>query len=133
MGLRTASIAQLKREIVAKEKRLAALAGRRKRLLEQVSAVDKEIDRLRGEPTEPVTPRPSRSARPKPGRKPKLADAIAAALNAAKGPLDVDAIAERIVKAGYKTRSRNVKNLVREALTRTPGIKWVSRGKYTVK
>ena len=131
MGLKLASIAQLKRELVVKEKRLATLADRRKRLLEEVSAVEKQIDRLRGEPTEPVSPRPGRPAGPKPGRKPKLTDAIAAALKAAKGPLDVAEIADRIVKGGYRTRSRNVKNLVREALTRTPGVKRVARGKYT--
>jgi len=37
-----------------------------------------------------------------------------------------------VLKAGHKTKSKNMVNLVREALTRAPRVKKASRGTYTV-
>ncbi|NQT11257.1 MAG: hypothetical protein HQ582_00820 [Planctomycetes bacterium] len=137
-----ASITDLENAIARAEERIAGLEKKRANLLAQVGAVDAEIASLKGEdkpaPT-PAAPAPKakkkskKRVKAKRGRKGTLVGAIANALKAADSPMKVADIAKAVVKAGYKTKSKNVPNLIREALTRVPRIKKVSRGQYTMK
>ena len=145
---RAASVADLKNAIARAEQRVAGLEKKRANLLAQVDKVDAEIAALRGEvkPTPaPAAPKAKRKrkggpkkklkkkAKAKRGRKGTLVEAITKVLKSADGPLKVAQIAKAVVKAGYKTKSKNVPNVIREALTRVPGIKKASRGQYTMK
>ena len=137
---KAASIADLKKAIARAEQRAAGLEKKRANLLAQVGKVDAEIAALRGEvqPTPvPAAPKAKKKrkekAKAKTGRKGTLIEAIADVLKAADSPMKVAQIAKAVVKAGYKTESKDVPNVIRGALTRVPGIKKVSRGQYTMK
>jgi len=135
---RTASIADLQKALAKAEQRIAALEKKRANLLAQVGKVEAEIAVLRGEgkPTPaPAAPKAKRKGmkKAKRGRKGTLIEAIVNVLKAADSPMKVAEIAKAVVKGGYKTKSKNVPNVIREALTRVPGIKKASRGQYTMK
>lgn len=137
---RTASIADLQKALAKAEQRIAALGKKRANLLAQVGKVDVEIASRRGEvkstpaPAAPEAKRKrNKEATAKRGRRGTLIEAIVNVLKAADSPMKVAETAKAVVKAGYKTKSKNVPNVIREALTRVPGIKKASRGQYTMK
>jgi len=137
---KAASIADLKKAIAKAEQRVAGLEAKRATFLAQVGEVDAEIAALVGEarPTPaPAAPKakkkPQKKAPAKLGRKGTVVEAIGNVLKAADSPMNVAQIAKAVIKGGLKTKSKDIPNLVREALGRVPGIKKVSRGMYTVK
>jgi len=138
------SIAELQKAIAKAEKRVQTLERRRARLLAQLEGVEADIANLTGKAG--LVPKSAQSEE-KPKRKKKgrkaakkrrtragsLPDTIAKVLKAADDPMNAPQIAEAVLQKGYKTKSKNVTALVRESISRVPGIKKVSRGLYTVK
>ena len=139
--LATAPIAALEKELARKRQRTAQLIEKRQALVEQIKALDAEIAGLRGQvtetkaPAEPAKPkrskRTAKAAKGKPGRQPMLAEAIHRVLAEADGPMRAGDIAEALKKRKFQTKSADLTNLVREAMSRIEGVKRVGRGLYT--
>jgi len=133
--LKGASILDLQRELERKRERLMELSSERSKLLAQLAVVDAEIGQISGGKkgrrvaTEVAV---ASGERGKPGRKPQLTEAIFRVLSDSATPLRVADIADELERRHFKTRSKNLRNLVREALSRTPGVARVNRGSYTV-
>ncbi|HRU05644.1 MAG TPA: hypothetical protein P5137_07695 [Candidatus Brocadiia bacterium] len=115
---------------------MAELNAERSKLLAQLAVVDGEIAQIAGGKKSRrriAAAAPAVAGRGRPGRKPQLTEAITRVLADAGTPLRVADIAEELEKRDFQTRSKNLRNLVREALSRTPGIVRVTRGSYTVR
>ena len=138
------SIAQLRKAIEKKEALIGKLMVDREKLAGGIADIDKRLALLVGEGTSSAAgaagSAPKRATRTKAsagttgakrGRKATLTTAILEVLTEASEPMDVSGISEALKNRRFKTRSKNLPNLVREALTRVEGIKRVSRGVYT--
>ena len=139
--LSSMSIAALKRELARKEEQTKRLLAGRDKLLRKLAALDKRIASLAGQDfvkaEHGAGVAGARRARKvakkaKRGRKPTLTDAITRILTESDTPLKVIDIAKALKLQRFSTRSKDLPNLVREALTRVEGVKRVSRGVYTV-
>ena len=150
--LSVASIATLEREIARKRARLEKLNADRAAIMAKLGVIDKEIALLAGAQAEAPAPaapeapvrkrgkkskkkaKKTRAAAPKTrGRRPKLADAIRAILTEAKAPMKAAQISDALRERKFKTKSKDLPNLVRETLSRIPEAVRVSRGLYTIK
>jgi len=138
--LASMSIAQLRRELAKKQQRVERLQAERSKIVRKLEAVDRELSSLSGEgvvakpaakPAAAGGGKPKAVAGRKRGRKATLTDAILKVLSGSGKPLSVSEIAEGLKALRFKTRSKNLPNLVREALTRVKGVKRVARGIYT--
>ena len=140
--LTKASVAALQKELERKRQRVARLTEKRQSIAERIVALDSEIAGLRGpteeakapvEPAKPERPKPkAKTEKGKPGRRPVLAEAIHGVLAEADGPMRAGDIAEALKKRKFKTKSADLTNLVREAMSRIEGVKRVGRGLYAV-
>ena len=145
--LSKASVAQLEREIGKRKKRIAQLEEKRAGLAAQLEAVDGELESLRGgggavatEAPAKAEPKPKQKQKrvaakttgARPGRRPMLTEAIRSILSDAGEPLNAGAIAAQLKARRFKTKSKNLQNLVREALSRIPDVNRVSRGLYSL-
>jgi len=63
-------------------------------------------------------------------RKGSLPDFIGRVLRQAKEAMSPRDIAARVVKAGYKSKSKNLTNMVSNALASLPGVSRLGRGLY---
>lgn len=135
------SIADLQKELAKKQGHVERLTADREKLLAKLAKVDRELALVLGGQSVAATPAPARKARvartrqtpPRRGRRPKLTDAMRKVLADAKGPLDAAGIAAALKRGKFKTKSKNLSNLVREALSRIPEVTRASRGKYVIK
>ncbi len=124
----------LEAELARREKEAQKLARKREKLIDEVAAIDAELDELgfsgvsggRGTGTK------RGGSRKRPKNDTPLPDVLAKVL---KGKtMGVTEIAEAAEKAGYKSSSANFRNIVNQTLLKHPKLfKKVGRGQYTGK
>ena len=131
---RTKTIAELRRELAAKERKLKTLSAKRSTLRVQLSAIDREIAKLGGE----GTPGKKGKAKPTPKRrkmvknKRSLGNVLA---EVAKGRklLGVADAAKLVLAKGYKSQAKNFHLAVNKTLMKDKRFGRVGRGIYTLK
>ncbi len=131
---KTKTIAELRQQLVAKEKQLKALTARRKKITTQLSAVDREIALLGGNaaPAKKAKKKTMRKRRKRTRNKENLAGVLEAVLKGKKGVKVSEAV--RLVRAtGYKSTAKLFGNIVSQALTSNKRFKKISRGVYALK
>lgn len=131
------TINELRRQLAAKERHLARILDRRKKLLVRLEAVDEEIAALGVKV--PVAKRKKRRKAAKKvvgrkrGRRGKpLAAYIARALKGAEEGMRVKDIMAAVTKAGYETKSKDFYGIVAAAVREDGGIKKLRRGVYAL-
>ena len=133
---RKMTIAELKREIAARERQVEGLLARRQKVAKQLAEVDRQIAELGGEVPEagkrPPTAAPARRRRKLPKNVKPLVAYISDALAKAKDGMRVKDVEAAVKKAGYKTFSKDFYGVVATALREGPFAK-VSRGVYKLK
>ena len=141
---RTKTIPQIRKELAAQERRLAALQARRRTVAGQLQRLDSEIASLGGE-TPVVRPGPARKVRKKAAKKKAhrirkvakkavkrpvkkatrrargargkpLTQYLAEALSKAKAGMRARDLTAAVLKAGYVTKDRNFKQTVAKTL-----------------
>ncbi len=96
----------------------------------QITAMDRAIEILGGAAkTKPAVKGRRGSTRrgPRPG---SLGDYILRVIRGKVRPMSLAKIADRVKKAGYKTKSKNLPNMVSNTLAQMAGVKKVGRGLY---
>ena len=131
---KTKTIAELRRELAAKEGKLKTLTARRSKLTVQMSAVDREIAKLGGEgvPGKKGRAKPVSKRRKRAKNKQSLADVLASVLKGKRG-VRVSEAAKLAFAAGYKSASKQFANIVSQALSTDKRFRKVSRGVYALK
>ena len=130
---KTKTIADLRKELVAKEARLQRLKAARDRLASQLGKLDREIAALSGQAAvrkgrnRPV----KRPAMPKKGRH-SLGDILAQMLKD-KGSVRVADAAKMALDAGYKTTSKQFGNIVSQTFAVDDRFRKVRRGLFRLK
>lgn len=136
MPPKSKTIAELKRELRAKERTLDRLASRRKKLSARLAALDRKILALGGE-----VPSAAAGAGRKAGRRAKrrrratgkpLANYVAAVLGKVKKGMRAKDVMKAVLKAGYPTYSKGFYGIVAAALRDTSKFKRLGRGIYTL-
>ena len=156
---KTKTIAELRRELSAKEQQLTKLRKQREQLAAKLKTVDKQIRGLAGEPA--AEPR-KKAAKKKTERKKTAKKAVKGpakkvrggkaakarrrkvvkqkplvvclteALRKAKGKMRAQDLAAAVVKAGYVTKDKRFKGTVAKALAEKKQFKRVGRGLYVL-
>ena len=126
------SIPELRKELARQEQRMRALEEERGKLVGRLAEVERELTSLAGAAVAPESRKrgAGRKGAGRRGRKPLLTDTIAEIVREAPKPVTAGDIAAALTERRFRTRSKNLANLVREALTRVKGIKRVARGLY---
>ena len=98
----------------------------------QITAVTSAIEALGGAAkTTPAGPRRrARGTRRGEPRRGSLGDCILRVLRGKVRPMSVAKIAVRVKKVGYKTKAKNLPNMVSNTLAQMAGVKKVGRGLY---
>ena len=135
---KTKSIAELEREIAAKEKQLKGLAAERATVAKRLMKLDRQIAQLGGEAV-PSGQAGKKAAKKKVPRKQKrakntisLKNALVKALIGKKGVTVGDAM-DAVLASGYKTTSKGFRSIVNQTLIKDKQFKNVGRGKYALK
>jgi chromosome segregation ATPase len=127
------TIAQLQKELVAKEEQLERLQAARKKLASHMEKLDREIAALCGK--QAVKKRRARRVK-RAGRRARsggsLGDVLAQVLKG-KGSVRVGDAAKMALEAGYKTTSKQFGNIVSQALATDERFKRVRRGLFKLK
>lgn len=139
MPPRGKTIAELRRELKAKQTQLARLRSSRVKLARRLDRIDRQIAvllgderRLRGRRRKKAVRRKAKKAQRRRRRatgKP-LVDYIAKALAGSAKGLRVKDIQQAVAKAGYRSTSKNFYSIVAAALRDESKFKRVSRGVY---
>ena len=131
---RTKTIAELRRELAAREGKLKTLTAKRGRLTAQLSAIDREIAKLGGEgvPDKKGRTKPAPKRRKRAKNKQSLTDVLASVLKGKMG-VKVAEVARLALSAGYKSASKQFGNIVSQALTADKRFRKISRGVYALK
>ncbi len=97
----------------------------------QITAIDNAIEALAGAakttPARKGRRGSTRRGGPRPG---SLGDYILRVIRGKVRPMSLAKIADRVKKAGYKTKSKNLPNMVSNTLAQMVGVKKVGRGLY---
>ncbi len=120
----------IRRELARRQSKAAVLERRHRALSRRLAAVEAKIRAAGGEVgnARPAGRRGS-AGRRRARNEMSLGEALKAALKGKK--LGVQQTADAVLKAGFKTTSRNFRTMVAIALGKTKGIKRVERGVYT--
>ncbi|HDY65337.1 MAG TPA: hypothetical protein ENH84_03770 [Phycisphaerae bacterium] len=131
---RTKTIAELRRELATKERKLKTLTTRRSKLTVQLSAIDRLIAKLGGEdiPGKKGRAKPTPKRRKRARNKQSLADVLTSVLKSKRGVRVAEA-SKLALSAGYKSASKQFANIVSQALSTDKRFKKVSRGVYALK
>ncbi len=139
MPAKIQSIAELRRELRAKQKRLAALRSRRAKAARALAAVDREIAALagsrRGRPRKVRRRKVRRKvkkvtrARRRPRGRPLLKYLESALARAANG-MRVKDLMSAVRKAGYRSTSKDFYGIVAKTLLENKQFQRVKRGVY---
>jgi len=128
------TIAELRKELAAKERQFSKLQAQRQKITKQLAALDRELAALGGGPV-----RSTRKAKKAAGKKirpwkaqPSLADVLAEVL-VGKANVKVAEAAKLAVAAGYKSVSSQFGNIVSQTLSADRRFKKISRGVYVLK
>ena len=136
MARNVGSIADLKKLLEAREKELAKLASKRKKLVAQLGKLDKQIADVKGRA---AVRRRRAVAKARPGRprgrrrKKTLKQAAGEILGATRKALGAKDIIAALPTVGYQSASKNLMTMVGSLLSRTPEFRRVSRGKYRLR
>ncbi len=136
MARRAASIAELKKQLAQRQKDLATLMAKRKKLAGQLRKVEKQIAELEGRR---VVRRQRAAGEARRGRpreragKKTLRQAVAEVLGASRKALGPKQIAGALPAVGYVSKSKNVAVIVGQVLSRSPELRRVARGKYRLR
>ena len=126
------SIAELERILADQKKRLRELQAkvreRRDHLMSETARVNSEIDSLSRELGTLTKPRVVRRRRAK-----RLPQYILEALKANPEPMTAAEIAEAVIKAGYRSSSKNFQALVRRTCYLNNRIHTKERGKFAIR
>ncbi len=130
---RTSSLASLsheaiRRELARRESKVAGLERRHRALSHRLAAVEAKIRAAGGEIGSARAARAG-GRRRRARHEVSLGEALKAALKGRK--LGVQQAADAVLKAGFKTTSKNFRTMVAIQLGKTKGIKRVARGVYT--
>ena len=134
---RIKTIAELRRELTAKQQQVRKLRSQRRKLALKLAAIDKAIAALAGGATKAGPARPKK-ARKKAQRRRKranvksLAECLSGALAKAKGKMQIKDLATAVVKAGYVTKDKNFNQTVAKSLDKDKRFKRVGRGLYVL-
>ena len=132
---RTRSIADLRKELAAKEGQLAKLRAQRDKLAKRLTGIEREIAVLDGRPVK-IKRKGRKKAAAKKGRRasggPSLADVLARVM-ADKGNVKVAEAAKLALGAGYKSKSSQFGNIVSQTLSGDGRFKRIARGVYALK
>jgi len=132
---RTRSIAELHKELAAKEGQLAKLRAQRGKLARQLTGIEREIAVLDGRPVK-IKRKGRKKVAARKGRRarvgPSLAD-VRARVMAGKGNVKVAEAAKLARKAGYKSKSGQFGNIVSQTLSGDGRFKKIARGVYALK
>jgi hypothetical protein len=116
------SVAQLERLLHQSKTRLVKLTRERKKLAAKLANVDRQIERLTGHAANGEAPK--RAGRR--GMRPKNAKSLPAVvhdlLSRAKNGYTLDALADKVKAAGYKSNSANFKNVIYQTLYKEKAI-----------
>lgn len=153
------TIAELRRELLAKEKQLSKLRKQREKLAARLRGLDKQISGLAGEPAakprrkaakkrairritaKKAAKRPVKNARTgkvvkarrrKVVKQRPLVDYLTEAMRKAKGKMRAKDLAAAVVKAGYVTKDKGFKATVAKTLAKNKPFKRVGRGLYVL-
>jgi hypothetical protein len=134
------SITQLQKMLEEKSTRLTELSSLRKTKVSELQEIDSEIEQLSGEPANESISHVSVPKR-QPGTKKKKSSTRKTALDYARevlgrnsGGLELEDLADKIVKAGYESKSDNFKNTLYQALYKARDeFPKNGDGKYTLK
>ena len=145
MPVKKDTIGEIRRTLKAKERQLAKLQTKRDALLRQIEQVDREAEELAGSisPSRAVgrrkkavrvapvvkAPRGVRKAR----RGKPLLNYVLSALSKTKKPMRARDIKDAVVKAGYRSSSKDFYNIVATTLRNEDYFKRVGRGLYQLK
>lgn len=118
----------IRRELARRESKVAGLERRHRALSRRLAAVEAKIRAAGGEVGS------ARAARAGGGRRRarnemSLGEALKAVLKGKK--MGVQQAADAVLKAGFKTHSKNFRTMVAIQLGKTKGIRRVERGVYT--
>jgi len=134
MAPRVKSIAELRRELRAKEKALQALESRRSKLADELNAIDRQIAALVG------ATRRARASRLVPAGRPRrratgkpLVEYVESVLKGSKDGMRVKDIVAAVVDAGYKSHSKDFYNIVAATVREESRFTRVGRGVYKLK
>jgi uncharacterized coiled-coil protein SlyX len=128
---RERSIAELKKELAGKEKRLAQLEAARARLLGKLDDVEEQIAHLTGQ-EHATQARPRHVAVEVPASPTSLIDFLTIVLTHAPGPMKAKDIHDAVLAAGYKTRDKRFVATVGKALAANPRFNRRGRGMYVL-
>jgi len=130
MPPRTRTIAQLRRELAAREKELSKLLAQRRKIEAGLGALDRKIMAIGGEvPSEGPGRGPTvRRGRRGTGR--TLVEYVRQVLASAPKGMRAREVTDAVIAAGYRSSSRQFGRIVGAALRDTPGIRRVRRGVY---
>ncbi len=131
----TRSIADLRRELAAKESQMAKLRAQRDKVAKQLAGLDRQIAALGGEAA--PARKPARKRAPKDRTRAarstrSLGDVLAEVLGN-KGNVKVAQAAKLALEAGYKSKSAQFGNIVSQTLSVDKRFKKISRGVYVLK
>ena len=125
------TVAQLELALQRKKGRLDSLVGRREKLQRQLDRVERMITEIGGRG---AAEGDKRSKRRRPKNKQSLRSIVLDLLGRNKKGLSISELHERVEGAGYKTRSRNFRNVLYQCLYNTDGISHEKEtGKYVLK
>jgi len=135
------SVAELRKELAVKERQLDRLKAKRSKMAGELERLDKAIARLSGKPAaggksgrkkRTTKKRAKKKRRRRPKNKAGLADTLAQVLKG-KEAVSIDQAVDLVRKAGYKSKSKNLRGLIRQRLSGDDRFKSVGRGVYALK
>ena len=136
---KTMTIAELRKQLAAKEAKLAKLQMKRGKVAKQLAALDSEIASLGGGPVKTKRKGRKKVAKKTAARRgkrtkggPSLADVLAKVL-VGKGEMKVAEAAKLAIGAGYKSSSSQFGNIVSQTLSGDKRFKKIARGIYAMK
>ena len=133
LSLGKVSTAALKEELRRRLEALPKLIAQRDELNRQIAELE-ALGATAEAPTLEKAPAPKRKARKaKRAKNPvALPEALAEAIKG-KESMSIASAAEAVLAAGYKTTSKNFRNLVKQVLSHDKRFKRVGKGQYTLK
>jgi len=130
MALKGLSTAELQKELKRREKGASKLLARRAKLLEDIQALDEEIESLTGgNPGANPRRRAGYTGRKRARNDISLPDAIAKAMDV-RAVVSPKEAASLVRNNGFKTTSKNFNMMVSNALAKDKRFKRVGRGQY---
>ncbi len=141
-SLASASLDELEAELTRRTKKLPRLYQKRDKLEAELASLNEQIsllENISGEETKPAS-KAKKTAKKTAGKKTRkraknavpLADVLAKALEG-KGAVGISEAMDLARQAGYKSKSKQFRNIVNQTLSKDQRFKKVGRGKYALK